>query len=320
LCAGIDRCEGVQVCLEDGSGYGPCDCSDPPREVNGETPEPDGTNLYIGRACAEDAECGTGLSCIPSSSNDFFGGGPAHGYCSAVCTSDADCQALDSWGECFGEEAGTGICTRVCFSQNAPASETKCLGRRDTVCASEAFLGLAEYSGSRQKGWCLPQCGSDEDCEGRRCDLARGVCTDTAPEGLPIGARCDGADQCSGGRCVAFGPDQGFCSALCVLGQPVGCGYGLSADPREAGCVRPLLSGFLSSEGVGDVGFCGELCNVDADCTQVDRGWFCLEIENGPATIGGFGYCFPPDATADAGADATPDGSATPDGCVLEGG
>jgi len=302
LCADLGRCQGTQACLADGSGYGACDCTGPLRQGSTETGEQPITPL-VGRRCAADADCGEGLQCFTEKSGTMFGGGPAGGYCSLPCTNASACTAIDPDSDCLGLTATQSVCLRTCRSQDATSlAENKCLTRPDVVCLSEAALGQADFSGSRQAGWCLPQCGSDEDCPGRVCDLQRGVCVDTPPAGLALGASCNNNMQCAGGLCVAATPTEGFCSAPCVVGQPVGCGYGPSATKRDGGCLGPRVTGFLSSEGIGDTGFCVELCDVDADCVQASRGWVCTLSDGVRERFGRGGTCFPPDAT-DAGLD-----------------
>lgn len=322
LCAGVGRCQGVEACLPDGSGWGECDCSGPPRpDGTGGTGNEVTTSSLIGRACTEDAQCGGGLTCFTSNSNAFFGGGPPNGYCTLNCDEDAQCSAIDRASSCF-----QGMCLRTCRSlpqsslgDNTRAQalqENKCLGRMDLACNSEAFLGISEFSGLRQAGWCIPQCGSDDDCPGRSCDLARGVCVDTPTAGLPIGARCANNGECSGGLCVFLSSEESFCSAPCVFGQPAGCGYGLSASPRGAGCILPQVRGFLSTEGAGDMGLCGELCSVSADCTQTDRGWTCEQSSDTASLFNTPGLCDAPTPVVDAGVDggSSPDASTGPTG------
>jgi hypothetical protein len=86
-CAGAGRCVGSHACLPDGSGYGECDCSGPPRQSTTDTPV-DGIAARVGRNCTADENCGEGLRCYTAASNDVFGGGPAGGYCSSACTSN----------------------------------------------------------------------------------------------------------------------------------------------------------------------------------------------------------------------------------------
>jgi len=261
------------------------------------------------------------LRCFTPQGNDMFGGGAPGGYCSVECAGNTQCTDIDPQSQCVGApNAGGSVCLRTCRSQDpTSAAENKCLGRHDLVCNSEVALGVAMFSGSRQPGWCFPQCGSNEDCPGRLCDLFRGVCTDTPAPGLPIGEHCDNRDQCAGGLCVATGPSDSFCSAPCVVGQPVGCGFGLNASPREAACLGPRFTGFLSSEGAWDTGACGELCAVDSDCIQAaTRGWVCRLSAGALERFGRPGICGPPDLS-DAGADGG-DAGATDASAVVDGG
>jgi hypothetical protein len=312
LCACAGRDPGVETCLADGSGFGECNCSSGPREgAAGTANEPEGPASLVGRACTEDAQCG-GLTCFTSASNDFLGGGAPNGYCTVDCATDAECAALDNNSQCVVPVPGAqGLCLRTCRSQNpGSVAENKCLGRRDLVCASEAYLGLAAYSESRQAGWCYPQCGSDEDCPGRLCDLARGVCTDTASAGLPLGAACTASGQCSGALCVQVGVGEAFCSAPCVFGERIGCGYGIAPPTgvRGAACLAPQMSGFLSSEGLHDVGFCAPLCSETSECLQADRGWICDQSIDVQTRFNRPGVCdvaTPTDGGADGGGDAS---------------
>ena len=311
LCAGAGRCQGSQACLADGSGYEDCDCMGALRQAPTETGEQPTTPL-VGRRCAADADCGEGLQCFTEKSNAMFGGGPAGGYCTLPCTASSTCTAIDANSDCIGMTGTQSVCLRTCRNQDPTSlAENKCLTRPDVVCLSEVALGQANFTGARQPGWCFPQCGSDEDCPGRLCDLQRGVCVDTPPAGLALGERCDNRGQCAGGLCVQATEGEQFCSAPCVVGQPVGCGYGPSATKRDAGCLGPRFGGFLSSEGIGDTGFCAEFCDVDADCTQAaSRGWVCVLSDGVRERFGRGGSCFPPDAN-DAGVDGGGPGDAS---------
>jgi hypothetical protein len=315
-CAGVGRCEGVEACLADGSGWGACDCSGAPREgAGGTSGEGEPVTPFVGRACTEDAECGAGLTCFTSTSDNFLGGGPSNGYCSANCAADADCSGIDSQSECVVPAAGAaGLCLRTCLSQDPTSvAENKCLGRYDVACESVAYLGQEDFSGLRQPGWCYPQCASNDDCGTRRCDLARGLCVDTPRpvELKPLGARCEADTECEGRLCIGLASGETFCSAPCVFGQPIGCGYGKSASPRGAGCLRPLQTGFLSSEGIGDVGLCAQLCSDSSQCTQADRGWECDLTVDAQDRFNTPGVC-DAQAPTDAGADAATDASAPP--------
>jgi hypothetical protein len=314
LCADVGRCEGSQKCLPDGSGYGECDCTGPLRQPSTDVPSNAITPL-VGRRCDADADCGEGLRCYTADSNDLFGGGPAGGYCSIPCTGDNACTAIDPQAQCVGIQGTQSVCLRTCRSHDPTSlAENKCLTRSDVVCQSEVALGQAMFTGARQIGWCFPQCGSNEDCPaGRVCDLGRGLCTTTARAGQAIGTRCEtGGVDCAGSLCILRVQNadpaltEQFCSAPCVVGQPVGCGYGPSSPKREAGCLSARFGGILSREGIGDTGFCTELCDVDADCEQAStRGWVCVESDGARERFGRAGICDPaPPGDAGAGGDA----------------
>jgi hypothetical protein len=316
LCACPDRDrQGVQACLMDSSGFGECDCSGVPREggggSGGTSGDPEAITPLVGRSCVESANCGEGLTCFTPTSNDFLGGGAPGGYCSINCTEDAQCTSIDRQSQCDG---AAGVCIRTCLSLNPTSlDESKCLDRRDVACQSEAYRNIEQFTGLRQNGLCYPQCASDEDCPGRRCDPARGICVDNVTTGLVLGEACTMNSDCAGRACVSI-PGGAYCSAPCVFGVPIGCGYGLApSGERAAGCFAPAETGFLSSEGDGDVGLCIELCSTAADCTQ--PGWLCRTSDANQARLGRPGVCLPPPPT-DAGTDAGSDSGAAPDASV----
>lgn len=313
LCACADRDrQGVQACLPNGSGWGECNCSGAPREGGGGTSgeDPNALTPLVGRACEAAADCGAGLECFDASSNVFRGGGAPNGYCSTSCAADADCTSIDRQSQC--EE---GICIRTCLSMDPTSlAENKCLGRFDVACQSPAFRDQADFTGLRQSGWCYPQCASDDDCPGRRCDPGRGVCVDSVAPGLAFGEKCGGNDECASGVCVGVAANEAFCSAQCVFGVPIGCGFGLAPEtPRGAGCFTPAVQGFLATEGQGDVGLCFELCAEASECAQ--PGWRCVTSDATQARLNRPGICLPP-PPPDAGVDGGSDGGlvSTPEG------
>jgi hypothetical protein len=143
------------------------------------------------------------------------------------------------------------------------------------------------------------------------------VCVDTVTEGLPIGAACAGDVECAGRLCVRLGLNESFCSAPCVYGQPIGCGFGLNASPRGAGCIIPQVRGFLSTEGAGDVGLCGELCSDSSECSQAASGWTCELSEDTETLFDRPGLCdapTPPDGGLDGGGSSDASTGGTSDG------
>jgi hypothetical protein len=307
-------CRGAQTCTADGLGWGECSCAALPATIEGPSSGPEGITPIVARACRADGDCGAGLRCLTAVSNDFFGGGgPAGGYCTASCATSQDCQAIDRNSECL-VNGGTGLCVETCYSKTPPIGEGKCAGRADLVCLSDVAFGAA-YTSARQHGQCLPRCRSNAECAGRVCNLQSGLCQATQAPGLPIGAACVTNQDCAGGSCLALTADgDQTCSAQCRLDPTItdtGCGsLGGGATP-EASCIFARFSSqgslLQSSEGVGDLGACLELCDTAADCQN--PAFACLPVPAVRAGVDRFGICgpaslLPPDAGTpdDAGA------------------
>jgi hypothetical protein len=309
-----DDCRGIRTCQDNGT-YGECECGNGVAgSGGGGGGGPEDTLPLIGRPCRADADCGAGLGCITANSDDFFGqGGPAGGYCTKACDDTAECQDVDEKSECLSfNSTGTGMCFRTCLTRTPPPGEEKCLGRDNLACTSEAILAGGSPSAQRETGWCLPRCSSDIECPGRVCNLTNGICQRAQLEGLPIGAACDTESDCAGRECQFTVSDtQRTCSAQCVfLGngfQPSSCGF--SSPPRGAGCA-------VTPTGVGDVGYCVELCATDSDCElNASLDWFCFENTGVEAVTEAPGFCRPPLPDTDAGAgDGGQVGDAATDG------
>lgn len=295
VCLGEEDCGGVQICGED-STFAACDCTSRILAVN-----------VLGAACTSDAECGPDLLCWSSATRSLgpYEGGAAHGYCTQRCASRGDCARFDPNGICSSASAaGESICLRGCLSKAPIPGEAKCLDRVDQICMSTAAFGLEAFDPiARQLGACLPNCGSDADCDGGRfCDLASGLCVNTEPFGLPIGSACALDTDCEGQVCVTHASGERACSAPCPL-DSLGCGFGIDADPRGAACLAPWFNVGGFSEGRQDLGLCIELCNQTSDCNQA--GFVCDTSQPTPA--GSAGACLPQaegtPGVADAGAD-----------------
>jgi hypothetical protein len=344
-CSGAGQCEGLQTCAADGSGYSECACegsgsagtagaggSGTGGSANaGGGAAGAGAGVVdsvfdplirpIGAPCSTDADCPTApdgdapLFCItPTSTEEFDTGSPQGGYCSARCSASEECQALDELSVCgFLDESGAnGFCIGVCITGD---SNLKCLPGTETSETTARAQACFPIPGQQEVGACLPVCQSDAACgEGLFCDLGAtglGVCTATAPVGGDIGAPCTEETQaadCRSGLCVtlrdAAGNDAGsFCTANCTFGLIEGCGFDQpSSVPRDAACLQSQLD----VNGPGDIGFCFELCDADADCEQ--EGWVCGAMPAALQTaFGRVGECGPPEPGAapavDAGAD-----------------
>jgi hypothetical protein len=235
-------------------------------------------------------------------------GGPQDGYCSAVCRSTTECQALDGLAGCglIDPATGSGYCIGLCIP-GAGDNAIKCLPERSQACVPPPPTSTAPF------GACFPICQSDAGCgTGQFCDLGRsglGLCSSTPPPGGDIGDPCTEATaeaDCKSGLCLTFADGAGneagsFCSANCTYGSLAGCGFAETISvPRQAVCAQSqAVDGDF-----GDIGFCFELCDTDADCAQAAAGWTCSPdlTPQGQMLVGRTGLCQPPDiGPVDAG-------------------
>jgi hypothetical protein len=286
-------CSGLQTCGAEGT-FGSCVCDTSLLTGGG----------IVGARCESDGDCASGGTCIQADGNVYRGaGGPAGGYCSFPCTVlgtdpyDDDCDERDPQSFCapLGPE-GAGYCLRTCLSLDPDPGEAKCLNRPDLVCVSRAASGSEQFNGTRQLGYCEPQCGSDDECPaGRVCHAQAGICTDAQVPGAPIGGSCSIDADCASNTCEDQNEENiGLCTADCTLGALSGCGYAQDADPRKAGCLTPQIASGRFSEGVGDLGFCRELCDLPEDCVRASEGWVCAPINAGAQEFfGRTGACVP---------------------------
>ncbi len=245
------------------------------------------TTTKLGATCTTDADCGTGLTCSLPTANGFGAGGPARGYCTKDCSANTDCTTIDPTAQCVNVGT-TAAAKTVCLQGCSLTATTQCGGRYDSFCLplsqTDADGGVVD-SGTTIAA-CIPECASDADCGGRKCDLSNGLCVDTPKAGKAVGADCDPTattDPCAG-FCIGFqGQPQnvGTCTAFCNntnLGQPGACGSDPTpSSPQAAAC---LFSATFNAG--GSVGICGQLCNCDSDCLA--SGDVCQSWANGGAS------------------------------------
>lgn len=318
---------GTQFCLASGSEFSECSCDGTGNAGSGGAAGSSGSSNAgssgaagtgavagaefrgtVGLPCETSTDCPGGLDCVPSSaSGPFQDGGPEGGYCTTTCAVNEDCEAIDDIAACaLGGDDEQRYCVALCQTGDASNTELKCSlvqGQRDNLAC---LSGVQAPSGGRDLGLCIPICHSDAGCGGGRfCDLGTGVCVDAASEGGAIGVACVDDEECAGGQCLNLAGGGGFCSGLCTFGLIGGCGFDaldVPAGERTAACLVPALS----TGGIGDVGYCGQLCDVDDDCAQA--GWTCNPLSDlfgagsgADASFGRGGFCNPPDSAGDAG-------------------
>lgn len=290
------------------------------------------TQSKVGAKCTKDAECGTGLTCVLASSTSFDGEGPAKGYCSADCSTDPSvCGQFGSNVACLNFENQKAWCVEGCTFGPADGQNfdpKKCHGRSDVACSpllSNELKGdctapnfdcpKGEACGNDNKCHtlipaCMPRCATDAECgTGLHCNPGTGLCSATAPTGKDLGEACTsdpdaGTDDCKG-TCLNFGDPLKACGAACTLGSNPSCGWnGQGAAPSA--CI--YLSSIVSDNGggIGDLGFCIQFCDCNADCKN--PGLICHDFGNDTSgtNIKNFtkrkGACFGP-KTPDGGTD-----------------
>jgi hypothetical protein len=283
-----------------------------------------------GDACWDDSQCSASVmnySSLVCADNGFDYDGPLN-----CCTGEG--------GFCFSDEGCCG--SAYCNTDNArcvrTSSDTPYFPGPGDPCQvnDECFaLGLVcDYVGltddSRCCGYEGSSCGWDGQCCGWLTCGAGGYCTSGGPgpgDGLPLGAQCQYATQCSGGGYYVDCADNGgYVTACCLLGgqscssdldccMPNSCigGYCGSAAPSSCtgyGC--PCIDGVPSCDygleccvqgDPGAGGICGPVGNcyaamagpctgVGCDCSvqdpyTCDPGLFCC----GPGGPGARGTC-----------------------------
>ncbi len=268
----------------------------------------------FGASCSTTADCDDPmLTCLMD--DGLSGGGPAGGLCTRACTSDTQCLELSNDAYCIDFDTNASYCVQGCITGGAGVP--KCQSRTDlsctllgllptnTSCAStdDCLSGqLCSTSAPRVCGdivtGCLPTCGGDFDCgSGQFCDFSTGLCTDSEPSGLPIGAPCDpnaATDPCNG-FCVPSDStgNEGSCAAFCSFSSAfTGCGWDGTGLP-DAGCLFPTILSPPGDLGAGNVGICGSLCDCNADCVLSSES--CIDDTAGEILniFGREGYCRP---------------------------
>ncbi len=255
----------------------------------------------VGTKCSEAADCGgSGAQCEKSLTGGALGqlignSPPTEGYCTAACTSDAEC---GEGGLCFGyfEQFGPGECRKPC------SKDADC-GRNDNECATLVNPPLTVGGGMTIEvpDTCQPKtvavsytdqvgkaCSTNADCNGK-CAMGQFF-----PDGYCSGGCFSNADCGAGGVCrMNLYGEGGDCFESCKADSDCArdaSGYGCvnageltvcaaKGEPLPDGIVgSPCVDGSSCATGVCATkvgpeqvttpgGYCSSLdCTLDADC------------------------------------------------------
>lgn len=249
-------------------------------------------NGTLGRHCTADEDCKFTLKCL-GADQDYPGGtgAPPHGMCTLDCEKDDDCRPFGETAVCgtldeapimlnASMDHGRRLCMQGC-TFGAPSGESKCWGQRDMACRPFAIEpavsclkagekcpdGTFCFRGACREAACGPRCNTDADCaEGRSCNAYSGLCDEGSQPAVPIGAECPGDEDpnstvCGNGTCLLLSADgvnvKRMCTQTCTLGTLCG---------DSGACVFARLDPYAA----GDIGYCVQRCNCNADCLHPD--------------------------------------------------
>jgi len=322
-CTGADGCQGESFCDGATLTWGACQCPD--------SGAPDGGSLpRLGGSCDADADCPTGAFCLQNDSHQLFGGAPPAGTCVAVCDPVSGCARFESatcidvrdpTADADGGLSTGGLCFESCHVGGGAMTTAvpKCHGRAQVACAPVE-------NASDGAGYCRPICATSGECLTGVCDPARGVCVTSAPTDPGFGLRCQatgpadggagssgdagaGADADAvdagsdssqadaaaaprtlscGGLCVGVSGSSAVCSRRCLFGSTDECAPEISANRRRGGCLFVTKGG-----GIGDLGYCAELCDCNGDCTETSFVCDAFDDANLEAAFARKGVCTP---------------------------
>lgn len=205
--------------------------------ASGECVPKKGANAGVGAACASADDCNSD-TCLTS-----FPGG----YCTSPCGTQL--QGCEPGSDCYQLPSGSSTCMALCQASADCRSGYRC---------EEVSSG---GDNSSVLAFCVPRCEGPSDCEdGFHCDASSGECVEGAAEPGPIGAFCEGNDDCLSGECRTSWPN-GYCTTDCA-----GC--------AEGTCIGGVCTRACTSQADCRFGYvcqdagCVPSCTADGDCAE----------------------------------------------------
>jgi hypothetical protein len=229
-----------------------------------------------GNACKTDGDCANGM-CLTSIAGAFGGASmeAPGGYCSAGCTTDAECGEGGVCARAFPSFAGApatpGHCMKGCGTAEECRDGYRCVNALgmapsgNPMDPTAALLGPAACQPTPpttqlSDGVTGKPCQNDKECGKCRCSKTEGMMT--FPMGYCSGDCLKDADCGAGGTCTlpTLGSGAGSCYSSCQTHGDSDCREGYRC--RTNGSRRQCLPG-PAPLGAGVV---GRECTADADC------------------------------------------------------
>lgn len=289
-CVGKGDCDGTRSCNDSGE-YGKCVCDETGETTGTNTSTNNGNEpVPLGTSCSEDSDCPKGATCLTTDSTAWLGGAPTEGICVADCSLDdsvcddfADATCVESsrqGGESIGGTVSNALCLPSCSPAHGSLDEPACEATPGSLCEPLTDDGM---------GICRPVCNFDEQCASGHCDRQLSVCVANATHyEVELGTSCDPDANTCNGVCLTLSTGYSVCSARCRFGSAEECGSS-SASELSAVCAFAAPDG-----GLGDLGYCAELCDCDDDCSHKDFVCEAFPSASLQTTLGHQGICTAP--------------------------
>ena len=262
----------------------------------------------LGTSCSTDQDCPKKAQCLTTDSTSWLGGAPPEGICVADCSEDdqvcdefANTTCIESLRE-GAEPSGTGITRAMCLPSCSPKDgslkEPSCSAVPGTLCEPLSEDGT---------GVCRPMCSFDSQCASKHCDLQLGVCVSEATNyGTAFGNACTTDNHTCNGVCLTLSSGYEVCSNRCTFGSRSPCD-GVAGSLIASACAYGTFGG-----GLGDLGYCAQLCDCDDDCAHEKFLCETFTDESVRTALGHQGLCTAPIDSTGAKHEGTFCGTTTP--------
>jgi hypothetical protein len=264
--------------------------------------------LALGASCSTDQDCPKKAQCLTNDSKSWLGGAPPEGICVADCSEDdqvcddfANTTCIESLRE-GAEPSQTGIRSALCLPRCSPKdgslSEPSCSKFPGTLCEPLSDDGT---------GVCRPMCSLDSQCASKHCDLQFGVCvSEPTTYKTSFGSACSPENSTCNGVCLTLSSGYEVCSNRCTFGSRATCD-GITGSTVASACAYGSMGG-----GLGDLGYCAQLCDCDDDCAHEQLVCESFADESVRAALGHQGLCTAPVDYTGAKHEGTPCEATTP--------